>query len=255
MKIKNKIGCFILCRMGSSRLPGKALLDIRGKPIIQHIIERAKLMSSAKIVVLCTSTDKNDDVFEPIAKKNGIKIFRGSLRDVLERFLGAAQQFGVDYFAVYSADNLFCDPELMNIGINQMINNNLDFVMVPNDLVCGGSAYCISTQALKRACKLKKDSDTEYYPKYFTAGKEFNVGNLKVDDPIYHNTNVRLTLDYPEDLKFVRGIFNEFDTNMNNIPLRKIMGLLKRKPELAHINFFRQKDWANNQKPMKVLDL
>lgn len=252
-KKKKRIGCFILSRMSSTRLPGKTLLPIRGKPVIQHIIERAKLMSSADVFVLCTSNEKNDDALERIAQENDIEIFRGSLADVLERFLGATEKFNVDIFAIFSGDNVFCDPELANLGVSQMINNNLDFITIPDDLVCGGSAYCISTRALKRACELKTTNNTEYFPIHFTARKEFNVGNLRIDDPIYHNTNVRLTLDYPEDLEFLKRVFNEFGTDINNIPLRKIMELLKRKPEIAYINFFRQKDWSNNQKPMKIL--
>ena len=253
MKTKNKIGCFIISRTSSSRLPGKALLEIKGKPIIRHIIDRAKLVSSAEIVVLCTSTDKSDDVLESLARANGIEVFRGSLGDVLERLLGAAQLFGVDYFAIHSGDNIFCDPTLMNLGIEQMINNNLDFINIPDDLVCGGAAYCISTRALKRACQLKKDNNTEYYPKYFTANKEFNVDNLKVDDSIYHNMNIRLTIDYPEDSEFARRVFDEFNTDINGVPLKKILKLLKQKPEIERINFFRTKNWSDNQKNMKII--
>src|SRR3989338_6452767 len=250
MRMKNKIGCFILSRMTSSRLPGKVLLEIKGKPVIQHIIERAKLVSSADIIVLCTSTEKSDDILELIAKENGIEVFRGSLSDVLERFLGAAQKFGVDYFVVYSGDNIFCDPELMNLGLNQMIDNNLDFINLPDDLVTGGVAYCISTLSLERICQLKNDDDTEYYPKYFTRGG-FKVGNLQVDDPIFHNTKVRATIDYPEDLEFAKRIFDEFNTDINNVPLKRILELIEQKPGIAKINFFRQKDWSNRQKIKK----
>ena len=171
----------------------------------------------------------------------------------MERFLGAAQKFNVDYFVVFSGDNIFCDPELMDLGLNKMINNGLDFIKLPPDLENGGVAYCISTWALNKACQLKDSSDTEYYPKYFTTRKEFKVADLEVDDPIFHNTNVRATIDYPEDIEFAERIFDEFDTDTNNIPLRKILELIKQKPEIGHINFFRQKNWADNQEPMKVL--
>ncbi|MBI4117366.1 MAG: hypothetical protein HY451_01655 [Parcubacteria group bacterium] len=251
--VTNKIGCFILCRMSSSRLPGKALLLIKGKPVIQHIIERAKLVSSADVIVLCTSIDKSDDVLESIARDNGIEVFRGSLNDVLERLLGAAQKFNVDYLINYTADNIFCEPELMDLGIKQMIDSNLDFINLPDDLVAGGAAYCISTLALKKVCQLKNNDDTESYPQYFTTRKEFRIADLKVDDSIFHNTKVRTTIDYPEDLEFAKRVFDEFNTDTNNIPLRRILELLEQKPEIAKINFFRQKDWADKQKPMKTL--
>ena len=75
MKVQNhKIGCFIVSRTSSKRLPNKVLKLVRGKSIIQHIIERAKLVSGVDIIVLCTSTDKSDDVLESVAKRNNIKV-------------------------------------------------------------------------------------------------------------------------------------------------------------------------------------
>jgi len=254
MKTKNKIGCFIICRASSSRLPGKILKTIAGKPMIQHIIERAKLMFPSGIVVLCTSVEKNDNVLEDIAKANKIKTHRGSLKDILARLMGAAEKFGVNYFAIYSGDNIFCDPELVNLGMSQMIKNKLDFLTIPDSLVCGGAAYCVSTRALKRVCQDKTTDNTEYYPKFFTSRKDFKIGVLAVDDPIFHNSNIRLTTDYPEDLEFVRTVFNELGTDKNNIPLKKILKLINKKPEIAKINYFRQKDWSANQKPMKIID-
>lgn len=240
-----------MCRMSSSRLPSKALLLIREKPIIQHIIERAKLVSSADIVVLCTSVDKKDDILESIAKKNDVEVFRGSLDDVLERLLGAAHQFGVDYFINYTGDNIFCDPELMDAGIHQMIEENLDFINLPDDLIVGGAAYCISTKALEKVCRLKNNKNTESYPQYFTARKEFKVSNLKVEDPIFHTTTVRATIDYPEDFEFAKKFFDEFNTDKNNISLRRILKLIERKPEIGQINILRQRDWADRQKIQK----
>ena len=255
MKKRNKIGCFILSRLSSSRLPGKALMEIRGKPIVQHIIERARLIPSSQVVALCTSAEKSDDPLALTAKKCGADVYRGPLSDILKRFLGAADKFGVDYFAIFSGDNLFCDPHLAELGIKQMLDNELDFLNVAPDLVCGGTPYCVSVKALRKACQLKSDDNTEYYPKFFNGNKEFKVANHLVDDPFYHNKNVRLTMDYPEDLKFVKRIFDEFDTDYNSMPLKKILELLKQKPEIVKINFVRHKDWAKNQIPMKVVGL
>ena len=240
-----------MCRMSSSRLPGKALAPIRGKSVIQHIIERARLVTCSDVIVLCTSTDQEDDILESIAGKNGIGVFRGSREDVLERLLGAALHFHTDYFINYTGDNIFCDPGLMDAGIRQMIDGNLDFMNVPADLVVGGAAYCIATEALQKVCQTKDNDRTESYPQYFMTRKEFNIGNLDAGDPIFYDTNVRVTVDYPEDLEFARRIFDEFDTDVNNIPLKRILELLRQKPEIARINFFRQNDWAARQKIQK----
>lgn len=255
MKTKNKIGCFVMSRMDSLRLPRKALRQVKGKPILQHIIDRAKLVSSADVIVLCTSTNKRDDVLVDIAKANNIEFFRGSLKDVVVRFMGAADKFGVDLFTVFSGDNIFTDPEIMNCAISQMVKNKLDFINIPDDkVVCGGGCYCISIKALKEVCRTKNDRDTEFYAKYFMAGKRFRFQDLSLDNaPFYYKPNIRLTLDYPEDLKLVKRIFDEFDTDINNIPLKRIIKLMEEKPELININFFRHQDWMKNQIPMRIL--
>jgi len=240
-----------MSRMTSSRLPGKALLKIKGKPALQHIIERAKLVSVADLVILATSTDKKDDVLERLAKKNKIEVFRGSLVDVLDRFLGAAHKFSLDYFAVYTADNLFCDPGLINLGLRQIVKDKLDFINTPDDLVCGGSAYCISTKALERLCELKSNENTELYQDYFLTARGLKIADLKVADPIFHNTNARVTLDYPEDLKFFRKVFERMDIKTNDIPLKKILQFLKQNPEIAQINLFRHADWFQKQEHIR----
>lgn len=251
IETKIKTACFILCRMSSSRLPGKALKKIRGRTIIGHIIDRAKLMSRADTIVLCTSIDKNDDIIESIARDNNINFFRGSLNDLLERFLGAALKFKVDHFAVYTADNIFCEPELMDLGLKTIVDEKLDFINLPSGLIVGGASYCISTEALIKVCQSKKNDDTEYYPQYFTTNPEFKIADLKVADPLFYNQNIRATIDYPEDLEFARKVFDEFNTDINIISLRRIVELINRKPEIAHINLFRQKDWSHKQKIQK----
>lgn len=228
-------------------------MNIGAKPIIQHIIERAKTIPCVDELMLCTSTEKSDDVLEEIAKRNNISVFRGSLTDVLVRFQGAAQKFGVTHFAVYTADNVFCDPNLIGLGLVQMIENGLDFIDLPDCcLAYGGAAYCISTAALNKVCKTKKTESTEYYQKFFRAGN-FKCADLKSDDPVFLGSKIRLTLDYPEDLEFARRVFNELKIDINDIPLRRVLDLLQQKPEITLINNFRQESWNDNQKPMKII--
>ncbi|MDP2932966.1 MAG: hypothetical protein Q8N81_02435, partial [bacterium] len=177
-----------------------------------------------------------------------IDCFRGSLEDKLIRWNGAVEKFHVDYFVTVDGDDTFADPELIDLAIEQMLANPCDFLKIPRDLVCGGAEFCISSSALKKVCEIKDTSDTEMMWVYFTDTGLFDVRDLLVSDPIFHNPKIRMTLDYPEDLEFFKRVFDEFNTDRNDIPLRKILELIARKPEIAEINFFRQEQFLQNQK-------
>lgn len=244
-----KFGLFITARVDSSRLPNKMLLPIQGKPVVEHDIERAKQASAPDVIVLCTTKRRKDDVLVDLARKRGIEHYRGSLCDKLDRWLGAAKNFGLDYFIEYDGDDLFCDPELIDLAIGQVKKEHCDFLKVPDTLVCGGLGPCISVPALERVCQIKATDDTEtVWWNYFTDTGLFQVRDLKLKDQVFHNPKVRLTLDYQEDFDLFKRIFQELNIKDNKIPLRQILQFLNRKPELAEINFFRQQDFMDNQK-------
>ncbi len=247
-KNRPKIACFLTVRTGSSRLPQKTLLTIRGKRLIEHVIDRMKLLKEVDEIILCTSTEPSDDTLEQVAREQGINVFRGSLHDKIARWLSAADKFNVDYFVtVDAADDIFCDPELIDLAVRQMKQNPCDYLKIPDDLVCGGAAPCISAVALKRALEIKDTNQVEDYTTYFTETGLFNVRDI-VADPIFHNKNVRLTMDYKEDYDFFVRIFDELSMDTNNVPLRKILEFLNKNPGLVEINFFRHQDYLQNRK-------
>ncbi len=254
MKNENpKFACFITVRTTSSRLPGKVLLPIRGKMVIEHVIDRTKLVKGADLVVLCTSTDPSDDVLETIAAKAGIECFRGSLKDKLARWLGAIDKYGVDYFVEVDADDVLCDPELMDLAIAQLKQKPCDLLMVPPTLICGASPMSMSAKAIRKLCEVKNTDDTEYYDFFFTnSGIPFDIRNLEVNNPAFHRPDIRLTLDYQEDLDLFRRVFDEFDTNLNNIPMTKIVELFNKKPELININLFRHQQYLDKREQNKT---
>ena len=92
-----KTAIFITVRTGSKRLPNKALLEIQSIPTIVHLIRRMKKVQVDHIV-LCTTLLKEDDILCDIASKEGIVFFRGSTKDKLDRWKGAAAKFGIDFF-------------------------------------------------------------------------------------------------------------------------------------------------------------
>jgi spore coat polysaccharide biosynthesis protein SpsF len=104
-----RIGVIILCRYGSSRLPGKILKQINGKAILAYIYEKFQLVLHNDDILIATSDDKSDDIIEQYCKDQQFNYFRGSLDNVADRFLSAAQHSDFDYAVRINGDNLFID--------------------------------------------------------------------------------------------------------------------------------------------------
>jgi spore coat polysaccharide biosynthesis protein SpsF len=223
-------------------------MEILGRTTIELVISRAKKVKDVDEIVLCTTIRPLDDRIVEIAKKSGIKYFRGSLEDKLDRWLGAVKKFDIDYFVTMDGDDLFCDPELISISINQIKNTNCDFIKAPKGLICGAFTYCIKAKALEKVCSIKDTSDTEMMWVYFENTGLFNVCDLDIKNTIYYNDNIRLTLDYPEDFEFFKIIFESFNCMNNDVPLSEIIKFLIENPDIIKINSFRQQDFLENQK-------
>jgi len=123
-----KIGIIVLCRYDSKRLPGKILKKIQGKTILSHIIDRLHKVRSAPQVVVATSTQKPDDIIQEHCNTSGIPCYRGDLQNVAERFLSCAQAYQFDYAVRINGDNLFTDPILIDLMIDQVMSGNFDFI-------------------------------------------------------------------------------------------------------------------------------
>jgi spore coat polysaccharide biosynthesis protein SpsF (cytidylyltransferase family) len=236
---------FITSRTESTRLPKKALIKLYDNvSLIEHIIKRAKFDSNIE-VILCTTKEPADDMLVEIAKNNGIHYFRGSTRDKLERWLGAAKEFNVSHFATMDGDDPLCDPDLIKLYFQQVIEDEADLVEAP-DVACGGFTYGISVSGLKKVCSVKKSTDTEMMWEFFKRTPGIKYDYLKNVDDIYKRSNLRLTIDYPEDLEFFKKLFTSMQRN-HSLSLKEAILYLDENPKLPEINFFRQEQFALNQ--------
>jgi len=243
----NTPAVIITVRTESKRLPKKCLLKLNGKTIIEHIIDRAKLINKAKKIVLCTTNNKSDDILCDIAEKNEILFFRGSSMDKLMRWYEATKEFRITHFVTFDADDLFCEPYLNNEALKQIEKDNVDFIF-SNDIMAGAFTYCIKTSALKKVCEIKDTEDTEMMWTYFLDTGLFNNESLNTKDlKKYNRKNTRITLDYIEDYKFFKEIFNILNIQENNLSLLKILSFLNDNPYISDINYFRDDEWSKNQ--------
>ena len=123
-----KIGFVILCRYGSSRLPGKILADVSGRSVLSLIHERTLRGADGAPVVVATSLDPSDDPIAAHCVREKIPIFRGALSNVAERFYGAARHFGLDVAVRINGDNLFASPAVMRSVSSIVRRGGYDFV-------------------------------------------------------------------------------------------------------------------------------
>jgi spore coat polysaccharide biosynthesis protein SpsF len=236
---------FITVRTGSKRLPRKALLKINGRRTIELVIDNAKRSWQSDIIVLCTTTLSQDSVLCQIARKNGIQFFRGSAEDKLERWKGAAEQFGVDCFVTADGDDLLCEPELMDLAFDQLDRNAADFIEWDN-LPCGAFSYAIRVSALNKVCEIKDSSDTEMMWVYFKETGLFNCEKLACVPDKFRRPEIRMTLDYPDDMKFFKEVFGHFKNK--RFTLWDTIEYLDEHPEVIKINQHLQEEFLDNQR-------
>ena len=212
--MKRKLICALACRNQGSRLYGKPLQNLHVKKnirVIDHIIKRIKKIAFIDEIVLAISDNKDNFEYFNIAKKNKIKTIVGNEIDVLKRLIQACESVnGTDVYRVTSESPFIFDD--VNIIKKSWINHqkkNLDFTFMTKGVIDGCGYEIINLLALKRSHKNgKKKHRSELCSLYIRENKEkFNIE--EVESPYYlKRDDLRLTIDYPEDLILCREIFN-----------------------------------------------
>ena len=252
------IDIFIPAHLNSKRLPKKHLQLINGKPVLQHLVERLTHCKEIRNIIVCCTTDPNDDELINFLQTKNIKFFRGSEKDILQRFLDAADQFSTDIIVDVEGDKIYTDPIYVDKIANFLKNSNIDF-MIGNDsktnfnssnhFVHGVVPAGFKKQALKKICKLKKTNDTETgYYEFFIKSKDIKSEFLVIDTDDFLN-KIRLTLDYPEDLQLAEKVFESLGTGF---PKDKLINLFKSRSELISITEKINKKWELNYEKNKT---
>ena len=231
-----KTAFLITARLKSTRLPKKILLEVAGKPLIVHMLDRIKRALTIDKIIICTSTNPQDDPLEEIAGQEQVSCFRGSEEDVLVRLLEAAQSHGLKYFANITADCPMMDPLLIDRAVLEYQKADVDLLKYDDsnaDLPF--NCYLIKVSALEKVCQQKKETDTEVWLKYFTANADLNILNLDVEDHYRHKI-LKTSLDYPEDYEFIKCVFSALYQPDTIFSMLDIIDLVKRRPDILNIN-------------------
>lgn len=230
-----RIGIVLQARSGSTRLPKKILkpFDKFGKSIIDILLENLKENLDYPIV-LATTTNPQDDLFEDVAKKHQVDLFRGSENNVLSRFIEASEKFEFDVVVRVCSDNPFLNIDLLHKLIDNYTSrdNKPDYLSysVYNDTVpsikshIGLFSEIISLQALKKAIVNTSDAVyLEHVTNYIYGHNEnFDVQFVSAPSIINNRTDIRLTIDDPDDFKQLSDFYNsniEIAQNLKSLVL------------------------------------
>lgn len=242
MTKKNQtVGIIAQARMGSSRLPGKVLMNLSGKPMLVHIIKRLKHCRNVDMIVIATSRLEQDMIVAETAQKHGVLGFIGKCdeNDVLERYLQAAKEHAIDIIVRVTADCPIIDPHLIDELIDNFFKLDVDYVAncIQRTYPSGVDAEVFKTKALIKSSKLSyKIEEREHVvvPMRFNPDK-FSIVNIAAEGKL-KRPDLRLTVDTKEDFELIANIYEKLYKDNHVFLTEEIIDLMDANPELKKIN-------------------
>lgn len=222
------IGVQVICRNNSSRLPGKILKEIQGKPVLQYIIERIETVVDRNSIVISTSIEDTDNTIVEYCKMNKLNYYRGSLNNVAERFLQCALQYGFDYTVRINGDNIFVDPFLLNKMIDIAATGKYDFISnVKNRTFPKGmSVEIVRTDYYKkRFDSFNSPRDFEHVTINLYENEKKEKYYYVINDICHEASGLQLALDTHEDFVKIEAVINQIEGSHINYGLKEIFNI------------------------------
>lgn len=199
----------IQARLSSTRLPGKVLKDLVGKPMILRQIERARRAARLDRLVVATSVDPSDDPLAEVLQAAGVDVFRGPLDDVLARYLGALDRWPAEVVVRLTADCPLIDPQVLDDTIALLLDTHADYAHCRTQEVGfpkGQDVEAMTAATLRRAAALAATREEREHVTWgvWSRPDRYHVVRLTPPQEWGH---VRWTVDRPDDLEFVRAVY------------------------------------------------
>lgn len=230
----------IQARMSSSRLPGKVMLPILGKPLLYMMMQRLKASKLSGKLVVATTNDPEDDIIEGLCAAEGWRCYRGDKYDLLDRHYQASMVYEADIVLKIPSDCPLIDPVIVDNVIGYFLENSFDYVsnLHPATYPDGNDVEIMTQSTLWQAwSQAHKDFEREHTTPYIWENTSlFRIGNynwpLQKDLSMSH----RFTIDYPEDYTFIKTVFEKLYPENPMFGLTDILQLLDKEPAIYNIN-------------------
>ncbi len=228
----------IQARMGSTRLPGKISKLILGKPMLTQMLERVKKAKKIDEIIVATTNKSEDDLTAKIAEESGVKVFRGSELDVLDRFYCAAKNFDADIVVRLTGDCPLMDPQVIDGVITrfQKLQNIIDYSSTPHNYPEGLDVEIFSFSALKLAAhEAGLPSEREHVSLFIKNHPErFGIDVWK--EGHRDDSKMHWSVDSQSDFDFVTKVYEKLYPINSNFDKDEIIQLLSENPSFLKIN-------------------
>lgn len=242
-----KGGVFITVRRGSTRLPAKALREIAGEPVLGYLIERTKayLPQGVKLLI-CTTTEPDDGVFDEIAARYGIGVFHGSRDNIILRHYDCAVANGMDFAVNLDGDDILCDPAYIARICGRFLDGAPQQVVKTEGLPFGVNSFGYRTDTLKSILDQAEQSKMETgWGQIVYDADRFDILTIPCEETEKQD-GLRLTLDYPEDWEVMERLINAVLLVNRHAPQSAIMDYVRAHPQIMDINRgVDEKYWEN----------
>lgn len=225
--------------MGSTRLPGKVLIDIKGKSVLNHVVDRLRESKYIDDIIIATTNLSKDDLIEEEAIKINCKYYRGSEDDVLNRYYEAASLYNGHIIIRITSDCPLIDPNIIDEMIEFYINNNYEIISnSPQDIKQRTYPRGLDVEIFSYdLLKYSKEHATKPYQLEHVTPYMYETSKNKYYYSNENNySNYRLTLDTNEDLQLIKEIYDKLYIENKKFYLNEIINLIEKNPELLLIN-------------------
>ena len=234
-----RIVAVIQARMGSTRLPGKVLKPVAGRPLIGHIVHRLKASHLIEDIAIATTVNPLDDAIVEFAEREGIAVVRGPEDDVLARFALAAEALDADIVVRVSSDAPFLDAGFIDHLVASLIEQGGDYVLLEDGAMTAHEGVDPFTRRALDKLMMDARNDPvarEHVTGYFKLHPEFVRIARAPAYPALAREGGRLTIDTPDDLAFVEAVHERMAAKAGEASLSDLLLLLEREPSLRAIN-------------------
>jgi spore coat polysaccharide biosynthesis protein SpsF len=233
----SKTACIVQARVGSSRLPGKVLETLGDAPVLEHVLRRCEAIEGVDEVVCATVDGDHGDAVAALADRLDVPVYRGPECDVLARYHGAAHAVGAEVVLRVTSDCPLIDPEICAAVLKLRSEAGADYAAnnMPPSGPHGLDCEAFTIEALDEAAATATAAeDHEHVTPWIRRNRSYHRVNLP--GPGGEVVAQRWTLDYPEDLAFLRAVYERLPGGCAGRSWRTALAVIDREPHLALIN-------------------
>jgi spore coat polysaccharide biosynthesis protein SpsF len=228
----------IEARMGSSRLPGKVLMEVCGKPMLQHMIERVKRAVLPDDVVVASTINPKDDPIEVLCRRIGCSYYRGSEEDITDRLIQTARHHHAHVIVQTTGDCPLHDPDVIDEGIRVYRASSVQYVSnrLNRSWPVGLDTQVYHRGVLEEVARRTMDPEDREHGSYYiyTHPREFTMKNYAAAD--INCPAKRWCLDYLEDFEFFKAVYERLYPRKPDFTTKDVLALLEAHPEIETIN-------------------